>query len=394
MLFSSLFKSKKRRKDERAPDRSQKSADYNIDELLPRPVLSVTDDETRSFYYGKTVLITGGGGSIGSEIAREISLCHPGKLIIFDINENNAYNIQQELLFKYGGSLDLAVEIGSVRDEARLDAIFSHYRPEVVFHAAAHKHVPLMEHAPAEAVKNNCIGTYNTANAAEKYEAQKFILISTDKAVDPSSIMGASKRLCEMIVGCRLDSKTSFSAVRFGNVLGSDGSVVPLFKMQIENGGPLTLTDKRAVRYFMTLCEAAGLVIKAGAKAIRGELFVLNVGEPVRIYDLALNMIKHAGLVPYTDIDIKEIGLRPGEKLYEQMLTDKESASGKYGDMIYVEKDEAKSREEIDGYIRELTDAIDQAKNELFSTRIRDVFLKLVPTFRQKSESRSDERYE
>ena len=241
--------------------------EFKIEDLLFRNSKTVTDDSTRLFYKDKVVLITGGGGSIGSELARQVAKCAPKQLIIFDIYENNAYDVQQELLQRYGDTLNLAVEIGSVRDVARLDAVFTEYRPNIVFHAAAHKHVPLMEHSNCEAIKNNCLGTYNTANAAEKYGVEKFILISTDKAVNPTNVMGASKRMCEMIIQCRLDSKTAFSAVRFGNVLGSNGSVIPLFKKQIAKGGPITITDKRIIRYFMTIPEAAGLVMQAGAKS-------------------------------------------------------------------------------------------------------------------------------
>ena len=243
--------------------------EFNIEDLLFRRAIDVVDTEVKSFYGDKVVLITGGGGSIGSELARQVAKCSPKKLIIFDIYENNAYDIQQELIRRYGSTIDLSVEIGSVRDVARLEAVFAAYRPDIVFHAAAHKHVPLMEHSNGEAIKNNVLGTYNTANAAEKYGVGKFILISTDKAVNPTNVMGASKRMCEMIVQCRIDSKTAFSAVRFGNVLGSNGSVIPLFKRQIAAGGPITVTDKRIIRYFMTIPEASGLVMQAGAMAKR-----------------------------------------------------------------------------------------------------------------------------
>ncbi|MCQ2456982.1 MAG: polysaccharide biosynthesis protein, partial [Clostridia bacterium] len=230
--------------------------EFTIDDLLFRKPIEY-DGEDAFFYAGRTVMVTGGGGSIGSEICRQLAACHPKKLIIFDIYENNAYEIQQELVKRYGTKLDFRVVIGSVRDAARLDEVFAEYRPEIVFHAAAHKHVPLMEESGGEAIKNNCLGTYNVANAAEKYGAEKFILISTDKAVNPTNVMGASKRVCEMIVQCRTDSKTSFAAVRFGNVLGSNGSVVPLFRQQIAEGGPVTITDKRIIRYFMTIPEAS-----------------------------------------------------------------------------------------------------------------------------------------
>ena len=308
------------------PSNKQKTIrNFEIEDLLFRSPIKINSSETAEYYTGKVVLVTGGGGSIGSELCRQISKHHPKKLIIVDIYENNAYDIQQELTRKYGATLDLAVEIASVRDAQRLDAIFNHYRPQIVFHAAAHKHVPLMEHSGCEAIKNNVFGTKNTADVAEKYGVEKFILISTDKAVNPTNIMGASKRLCEMIVQSRRDSKTSFAAVRFGNVLGSNGSVIPLFKRQIAHGGPVTITDKRIIRYFMTIPEASQLVMEAGAMAKRGELFVLDMGKPIRIYDLAVNMIKLSGFEPETDIRIQEIGLRPGEKLYEELLIKTES---------------------------------------------------------------------
>ena len=250
-----------------------------------------------------------------------------------------SYDIQQELINQYGDALNLATEIGSIRDRARLEAVFAHYRPEIVFHAAAHKHVPLMEHSSCDAIKNNIFGTYNTADMAEKYGTSKFIMISTDKAVNPTNIMGATKRMCEMIIQCRIDSKTSFAAVRFGNVLGSNGSVIPLFKKHIDNGGPITITDKRIVRYFMTIPEASQLVIQAGAMARRGELFVLDMGKPVKILDLAENMIRLSGLIPYQDIDIIEIGLRPGEKLYEELLIQTECLDKTANDLIFIERD-------------------------------------------------------
>ena len=320
---------------------------FQIEDLLFRKPLKINDEQSLSFYSGKTVMVTGGGGSIGSEICRQIARCNPRKLIILDIYENNAYDIQQELLRLYGDKLNLEVEIASVQDVKRLEAAFRAHRPEIVFHAAAHKHVPLMEHNGYEAVKNNVIGTFNTANTAEKYGVKKFILISSDKAVNPTNVMGATKRLCEMIIQCRHDSATSFAAVRFGNVLGSNGSVIPLFRKQIEAGGPVTVTDKRIIRYFMTIQEASQLVIQAGAMAGRGELFVLDMGKPVRIYDLAENMIKLAGLEPQTDIPIVEIGLRPGEKLYEELLIRTEELDKTENDLIFIERDTPLTRAEV-----------------------------------------------
>ena len=355
--------------------------EFNAEDLLFRDTIDLADETTVDFYKGKSVLVTGGGGSIGSELSRQIAKCNPKRLVILDVYENNAYEIQQELLQKYGNALDLAVEIGSVRDVARLEAIFSYYRPEIVFHAAAHKHVPLMEHSSAEAVKNNCIGTYNTANVAEKYGVERFILISTDKAVNPTSVMGASKRMCEMIVQCRSDSNTSFSAVRFGNVIGSNGSVIPLFKKQIAKGGPVTVTDKRMLRYLMTIPEAVGLVMQAGAKAVRGELFVLNMGNPVRIYDLAISMIKLAGLRPYVDIDVKETGARPGEKLYEELLLNTEKLSKTENDMIFIEQYPPYSREDIEARLKVLTDALEETDLKLSSERIKSALKSVVPTF-------------
>lgn len=360
--------------------------EFNIEDLLFRNTINVTDDATKDFYKDKIVLVTGGGGSIGSELTRQISKCQPKKLIIFDIYENNAYDIQQELIQRYGSDLDLCVEIGSVRDVARLDAVFAHYRPNIVFHAAAHKHVPLMEHSNCEAIKNNCLGTYNTANAAEKYGVEKFILISTDKAVNPTNVMGASKRMCEMIIQCRNDSKTAFSAVRFGNVLGSNGSVIPLFKKQIAEGGPITITDKRIIRYFMTIPEAAGLVMQAGARAVRGELFVLDMGKPVRIYDLAVSMIKLSGLVPFHDIDIKEIGLRPGEKLYEELLIKTESLTKTENDMIFIEQDTPYTRDEIEAKLAPLRDAVRENERNVFSEKITEAMKIAVPTFHSPDE--------
>ena len=355
--------------------------DFAIEDLLFRKPLDINRENEFKFYSGKTVLVTGGGGSIGSELSRQIAKCNPKKLIIFDIYENNAYDIQQELTRTYGSELDLCVEIGSVRDVVRLDAVFKNYRPDIVFHAAAHKHVPLMEHSGAEAIKNNVMGTYNTANMAEKYGAQKFILVSTDKAVNPTNIMGASKRLCEMVIQCRTDSKTSFAAVRFGNVLGSNGSVIPLFKRQILSGGPVTITDKRIIRYFMTIPEASQLVIQAGAKAKRGELFVLDMGKPIRIYDLAVNMIKLMGYVPGEDIEIKEIGLRPGEKLYEELLMKTETLLKTDSEMIFIERDTPYSRDEVEEKLEILRAAVDAAADEIASPRIKEAIKQTVPTF-------------
>lgn len=354
--------------------------DFSIEDLLFRKPLQL-ENASASIYTDATVLVTGGGGSIGSELCRQIADCNPKQLIIFDIYENNAYDIQQELIGKYGDKLNLAVEIGSVRDRARLECIFKNYRPDIVFHAAAHKHVPLMEHSGGEAIKNNVMGTYNTADMAEKYGASRFVLISTDKAVNPTNIMGASKRLCEMIVQSRVDSDTCFTAVRFGNVLGSNGSVIPLFRRQIESGGPITITDKRIIRYFMTIPEASQLVMTAGSFAKRGELFVLNMGNPVKIYDLAVNMIRMMGLEPEKDIKIQEIGLRPGEKLYEELLMKNENQIQTENSMIFIEQDKPYSRQEVDEKIRILLDAVETSKEDLNSDKIRQAVRQTVPTF-------------
>ena len=356
--------------------------DFTIEDVLFRSPLTVGTEQMRSYYAGKTVLITGGGGSIGSELCRQVAMAAPKRLVLFDIYENNAYDIQQELVRKYKGTLDLCVEIGSVRDVKRLDYIFRTYRPDVVFHAAAHKHVPLMENSSTEAIKNNVLGTYNTANAAEQYGVEKFILISTDKAVNPTNVMGASKRLCEMVVQCRTDSKCAFAAVRFGNVLGSNGSVVPLFKRQIAEGGPITITDKRIIRYFMTIPEASQLVMTAGSMAHRGELFVLDMGKPVRIYDLAVNMIKLSGLTPDVDIRIEEIGLRPGEKLYEELLMKTEALDKTENEMIFIERDTPHTREEIEDKLSALKHAIVAYEEEGEHEAIKDCIRRIVPTFR------------
>lgn len=355
--------------------------EFQIEDLLFRKPIAINDEATLGFYGGKTILVTGGGGSIGSELCRQIAKCKPKMLIIVDIYENNAYDIQQELIRDYGDTLDLSVEIASVRDRVRLDCIFDKYRPEIVFHAAAHKHVPLMEHSNCEAIKNNVIGTYNTADMAEKYGAKRFILISTDKAVNPTNIMGASKRMCEMIVQCRTDSETSFAAVRFGNVLGSNGSVIPLFRRQIEKGGPITITDKRIIRYFMTIPEASRLVMQAGSMAKKGELFVLDMGKPVKIYDLAVNMIRLSGYTPDVDIKIEEIGLRPGEKLFEELLIKSEKLTKTENGMIFVEKDTPLTRAEVDKKLDILSAAVKSAEHELESQTIKRAFKETVPTY-------------
>lgn len=311
----------------------------SYEDFLGRDQIVVNNDEITGSLTDKTVLVTGGGGSIGSELCRQIAKANPEQLIIFDIYENNAYDIQQELLRNYP-ELNLKAIIGSVRDYDRLEKVFQEYQPEIVFHAAAHKHVPLMEVSPNEAIKNNCLGTLNTAKLADKYKTKKFVLISTDKAVRPTNIMGASKRICEMIIQsyAKISKHTSFVAVRFGNVLGSNGSVIPLFLKQIENGGPVTVTHKDITRYFMTIPEAVSLVLQASVYAEGGEIFVLDMGKPVRIYDLAKQIIRYKGLEPGKDIEIKITGLRPGEKLYEEMLMDEEGLKETPNKLIHIGK--------------------------------------------------------
>ena len=360
--------------------------EIRIEDLLFRDSIKLADSKTVAHYANKVILVTGGGGSIGSELCRQIAKCSPKKLIIFDIYENNAYDIQQELKRKYSDMLDLVVEIGSVRDRARLNAVFAHYRPDIVFHAAAHKHVPLMEHSNAEAIKNNVIGTYNTADFAELYGVEKFILISTDKAVNPTNVMGASKRLCEMVVQCRTDSKCAFAAVRFGNVLGSNGSVVPLFKQQIAEGGPLTITDKRIVRYFMTIPEASGLVMQAGAMANPGDLFVLDMGKPVKIVELAESIIRLSSLRPYIDIDIVETGLRPGEKLSEELLIKTENLSKTENNLIFIEHDKPLTRDEVEQKLDILRTAVANAENNIADVSIKAAMKSVVPTFHDPEE--------
>lgn len=307
-----------------------------IEDLLGRDPIRVDLNEIMGYIQGKIVLVTGGGGSIGSELCRQLAEHGVGRLIIFDMYENNAYDIQQELKRTHP-ELELIVLIGSVRNTNRLDSLFKTYHPDIVYHAAAHKHVPLMEDSPNEAIKNNVIGTYKTAKAAIRYGTKRFILISTDKAVNPTNIMGASKRLCEMVIQmCNQKSNTEFVAVRFGNVLGSNGSVIPLFKRQIEEGGPVTVTHKDIIRYFMTIPEAVSLVLQAGAYAEGGEIFILNMGEPVKILDMAEKLIRLSGYEPYRDIPIEFTGLRPGEKLYEELLMDEEGLQATKNSRIFI----------------------------------------------------------
>ena len=312
--------------------------EVEIEDLLGREPIRINTEEVLGHVGGKVVLVTGGGGSIGSELCRQLAAHHPKQLIILDIYENNAYDIQQELIRKYP-ELDLVVLIASVRNKERIDSIFETYRPNIVYHAAAHKHVPLMEDSPHEAIKNNVFGTYKVAQAADRYGVDKFVLISTDKAVNPTNIMGASKRLCEMLIqSMNRNSRTNYVAVRFGNVLGSNGSVIPLFKKQIVEGGPVTVTHPDIIRYFMTSPEAGSLVLQAGAYARGGEIFVLDMGEPVKILDLATNLIKLSGYRVGEDIQIVFTGLRPGEKMYEELLMNEEGLKETANKMIFIGK--------------------------------------------------------
>ena len=312
--------------------------EVEIEDLLGREPIRINTEEVLEHVGGKVVLVTGGGGSIGSELCRQLAAHHPKQLIILDIYENNAYDIQQELIRKYP-ELDLVVLIASVRNKERIDSIFETYRPNIVYHAAAHKHVPLMEDSPHEAIKNNVFGTYKVAQAADRYGVDKFVLISTDKAVNPTNIMGASKRLCEMLIqSMNRSSRTNYVAVRFGNVLGSNGSVIPLFKKQIVEGGPVTVTHPDIIRYFMTIPEAVSLVLQAGAYARGGEIFVLDMGEPVKILDLATNLIKLSGYRVGEDIQIVFTGLRPGEKMYEELLMNEEGLKETANKMIFIGK--------------------------------------------------------
>ena len=356
--------------------------EVSIEDLLGRDTIEIDMESVGQYVRNKRVLVTGGGGSIGSELCRQIASHNPKLLIIFDIYENNAYDIQQELVRKYP-NLKLEVLIGSVRNTSRIESVMEHYRPDVVFHAAAHKHVPLMEDSPNEAIKNNVFGTYKTARAADKYGVKKFVLISTDKAVNPTNIMGASKRMCEMIVQTFSKySRTEYVIVRFGNVLGSNGSVIPLFRKQIEEGGPVTVTDKNIIRYFMTIPEAVSLVLQAGAYAKGGEIFVLDMGEPMRIDDLARNLIKLSGLRPDEDIKIQYTGLRPGEKLYEELLVKTEELDKTDNSMIFIERDTALNKEEIYKKIKVLRDACDTGDDLIAKEALRSV----VPTFKTPEE--------
>ncbi|WP_025162148.1 polysaccharide biosynthesis protein [Paraclostridium bifermentans] len=356
----------------------KKIRDVQIEDLLGRDSVKVNLEEISGYLQNKVVLVTGGGGSIGSELCRQVSSLNPKQLIILDNYENNAYAIQQELVRKYGTSLNLITVIASIREEKRMDDIFKKYKPDVVFHAAAHKHVPLMEKSPSEAVKNNIFGTKNVAVLADKYKVKRFVLISTDKAVNPTNIMGATKRAAEMIIQTMNEkSETEFVAVRFGNVLGSNGSVIPLFKKQIEEGGPITITHPEITRYFMTIPEAVQLVIQAGAMTKGGEIFVLDMGEPVKIVDLAKNLIKLSGFEIDVDIFIEFTGLRPGEKLYEELLMSEEGLTDTSHEKIFIGKPISINVEKCKMNLEFLKAIVDKERVELIDIIMRE----LVPTY-------------
>ena len=355
--------------------------DFDAEELLFRQATEILSEDTKAYYRGKTVLISGGGGSIGSELCRQIAKIGPKRLVVLDVYENGAYDVQQELKIKHGKDLDLCVEIVTITDRGQLERVFRTHRPDVVIHAAAHKHVPLMEDNCCEAVKNNVFGTRNLLDVAESCGCQKFIMVSTDKAVNPTNVMGATKRMCEMEV-LNHRGNMSCSATRFGNVLGSNGSVIPLFKRQIMYGGPVTLTDRRIIRYFMTIPEAAQLVLTSGAMAKHGELFVLDMGKPVHILELAENMIRLSGYEPYKDIDIVETGLRPGEKLYEELLVKTEDLTKTDNDQIFVERDRKLAPEEIDRKLAILSRAVATEDDALCRQALKET----VETFREPEE--------
>lgn len=354
--------------------------EFDIEELLFRAPRKLTNEKTKDYYNNKVILITGGGGSIGSELCRQIVKMGPEKLIILDIYENGAYDLLQELRIAYGNEPGLSVEIASITDSRAMERVFQKYHPQIVINAAAHKHVPLMENNCIEAIKNNVFGTAVVVEMCEKYGAERFMMVSTDKAVNPTNVMGATKRMCEMIVqSASINGKVKYSATRFGNVLGSAGSVIPLFKRQIQNGGPITITDKRIIRYFMTIPEASQLVLESGVLAHNGELLVLDMGKPIKILDLAENMIHLSGA---QNIEIVETGLRPGEKLYEELLVKTEELDKTENDFIFREKDRPLSVEQIREKLRMLKDVCDNGDDD----QAREVLRKVVPTFKRPEE--------
>ncbi len=354
--------------------------DFDIEELLFRKPIVIDDEKTKSYYSDKVVMITGGGGSIGSELCRQLAKMQPRKIVILDIYENGAYDVQQELKIVYGTNLDVEVVIGSICNERFMTRVFEKYKPQIIINAAAHKHVPLMENNSIEAVENNVFGTKILVDLCEKYGAERFMMVSTDKAVNPTNVMGATKRLCEMIVqSTSTYGNVKYGTTRFGNVLGSAGSVIPLFKKQIANGGPITVTDKRIIRYFMTIPEASQLVLESGAMAKNGELFVLDMGQPVKILDLAESMIKLSGV---KGIEIVETGLRPGEKLYEELLVQSEELTKTENSLIFIERDTAYSREEINAKLALLRTACETNNND----SVRKALAEAVPTYKTPEE--------
>lgn len=354
--------------------------EFDAEELLFRKPLAVADERTNAYYKNKVVLITGGGGSIGSELCRQLAKMAPKQLIILDIYENGAYDVQQELKIAYGDNLNLQVEIASITNRKAMERVFETYHPQIVINAAAHKHVPLMEHNCIEAIENNIFGTKVVVELCEEYGAERFMMVSTDKAVNPTNVMGATKRMCEMIAqSASTHGKVKYSITRFGNVLGSAGSVIPLFKRQIANGGPVTITDKRIIRYFMTIPEASQLVLQSGAIANNGELFVLDMGKPVKIMDLAENMIRLSGV---HGVEIVETGLRPGEKLYEELLVKTEELDKTSNSMIFIERDKALSAEEIDARLEILKKACESGDD----LEAKEALRSAVPTFKRPEE--------
>ena len=358
--------------------------EFSVEDLLFRKSVTLSDEKANEYYKDKVVLITGGGGSIGSELCRQLAKMNPKQIIILDIYENGAYNVQQELKIAYGNEINLQVEIASITNERAMRRVFETYHPQIVINAAAHKHVPLMEHNCVEAVENNIFGTKVVVDLCEEFKAERFMMVSTDKAVNPTNVMGATKRMCEMIVqSASTNGTVKYSATRFGNVLGSAGSVIPLFKKQIANGGPVTLTDKRIIRYFMTIPEASQLVLQSGAMANNGELFVLDMGQPVKILELAENMIKLSGV---TGIEIVETGLRPGEKLYEELLVKTDELDKTTNEMIFIEKDKPLSKNEIDEKLAMLKEACETDDDNM----VRETLRKAVPTFKRPEEVNKD----
>ena len=358
--------------------------DVQIEDLLGREPVHLDNKNINSLIKNKTVLVTGGGGSIGSELCRQIVKYDPKRLVILDIYENNLYDIEMELRAEYS-KLNLEAIVASVRDKARLNNVFETYKPEIVFHAAAHKHVPLMEKSPLEAIKNNVFGTYNVVNCADEYGVEKFVLISTDKAVNPTNIIGASKRVCEMIVQAKNKvSNTEYAAVRFGNVLGSNGSVIPLFKKQIERGGPVTVTHKDITRFFMTIPEAVQLILQAVTYAKGGEIFVLDMGEPVKIYDLAVSLIKLLGYEPNVDIPIEITGLRPGEKLYEEILMSEEGLTSTKHNKIFITEPMSITMEELEEKLEKLKELLKLEIDE--NSEVKRYIKEIVPTFKEPEE--------